>query len=139
MFDKLGREITYLRISVTDRCNFRCTYCMPEDGVAFRPHAEILSYESIARVVRAGAELGIRKVRLTGGEPLVRRNLVHLVAQLAAIPGIEQIAMTTNGSLLARYASMLRDAGMDSVNVSLDTLDPQKFRRIARLGRLEDV
>jgi GTP 3',8-cyclase len=139
MFDRFGREITYLRVSVTDRCNFRCSYCMPEEGVAFRPHAEILSYESIARVVRAGADLGIRKVRLTGGEPLVRKNFPDLVAQLAAIPGIEQIAMTTNGALLSRYASVLRDAGLDSINVSLDTLDPEKFRRIARRGRLEDV
>jgi cyclic pyranopterin phosphate synthase len=112
---------------------------MPEEGVAFRPHAEILSFESIARVVRAGADLGIRKVRLTGGEPLVRKNLPGLVAQLTAIPGIERVAMTTNGSLLARYASALRDAGMDSINVSLDTLDPEKFRGIARRGRLEDV
>lgn len=139
MFDRFGREITYLRVSVTDRCNFRCTYCMPEDGVAFRPHAEILSYEAIAAIVRAGAELGIRKVRLTGGEPLVRRDLPTLVEQIHAISGIEHIAMTTNGSLLARYAEPLRRAGMSSVNISLDTLDPDTFKSITRRGRLEDV
>ena len=139
MFDRFGREITYLRISVTDRCNLRCTYCMPEDGVEFRPHNQILSYESITRIVRAGAELGIRKVRLTGGEPLVRRNLPALVAQIAGIPGIEHVAMTTNGSLLPRYAGPLRAAGLSSVNISLDTLDPERFREITRRGQLEDT
>jgi cyclic pyranopterin phosphate synthase len=112
---------------------------MPEEGVEFRPHSQILSYESIARIVRAGAELGIRKVRLTGGEPLVRRNLPALVAQIAGIPGIEHVAMTTNGSLLPRYAGPLRDAGLSSVNISLDTLDPARFKEVTRRGRLEDT
>jgi cyclic pyranopterin phosphate synthase len=112
---------------------------MPDEGVSFRPHEEILSYESIARIVRAGARLGIRKVRLTGGEPLVRRDLPELVSMLAAVEGIEHIAMTTNGSLLARYAEALRRAGLSSVNVSLDTLDPDEFREVTRRGRLEDV
>lgn len=139
MFDRFGREITYLRVSVTDRCNFRCSYCMPDEGVSFRPHEEILSYESITRIVQAGARLGIRKVRLTGGEPLVRRDLPDLVSMLSAVEGIDHIAMTTNGSLLARYAEALRRAGLSSVNVSLDTLDPDEFREVTRRGRLEDV
>ena len=139
MLDKFGREITYLRISVTDRCNFRCTYCAPGEDVTFHPRGGILSLESMARVAAAGAELGIRKVRLTGGEPLVRRNVPELVSQISRIPGIEHIAMSTNGALLSRYATELRYAGLSSVNISLDTLDPEEFERIARRGRLEDV
>lgn len=139
MLDRFGREITYLRVSVTDRCNFRCTYCMPEREVKFRPRSEILSLESIARVVEAGATLGIRKIRLTGGEPLVRRNLPELVSQISRISGIEHIGMTTNGALLSRYARELRHAGLSSVNISLDTLEPETFSRIAQRGRLEDV
>ena len=139
MLDRFGREISYLRVSVTDRCNLRCSYCMPEEGVTFRPHAEILSYESITRIVRAGAELGIRKVRLTGGEPLVRRDLPRLVESLAKIDGIEHVAMTTNGSLLSRYAGALRAAGLAGINISLDTLDQEVFHTLTRRGRLEDV
>jgi cyclic pyranopterin phosphate synthase len=137
--DTYNRQINYLRVSVTDRCNFRCAYCMPPEGVPWRPHAEILRFEEIAAVVRAAAALGISKVRLTGGEPLVRAGIVELVALLAAIPGLDDLSMTTNGALLARHAADLRRAGLRRVNVSLDTLDPERFQRITRLGRLADV
>ena len=137
--DRFGRRITYLRISVTDRCNFRCIYCMPPGGVPWRPHAEILRYEEIVRLVRAAATLGIRKVRLTGGEPLVRKGLPDLVRELSRIPGIEEVVMTTNGALLSEHAEALARAGLSRVNVSLDTLRPERFREITRLGRLKDV
>ena len=137
--DRFGRRITYLRVSVTDRCNLRCIYCMPASGVPWRSHDEILRYEEIARIVRVAAGLGIRKVRLTGGEPLVRAGIVELVAELRKIPGIEELVMTTNGTLLSRYARDLAAAGLDRVNVSLDTLNPERFRRITRLGELEDT
>jgi len=137
--DAYNRPISYLRISVTDRCNLRCIYCMPPEGVAWRPHEEILRYEEIETVARAAAEMGITKLRLTGGEPLVRPGIVDLVRILAGIPGIDDLAMTTNGILLARYAAALAEAGLQRVNVSLDTLRPERFRRIARRGRLEDV
>ncbi len=137
--DAYNRPISYLRISVTDRCNLRCVYCMPPEGVAWRPHDEILRYEEIETVVRAAAGLGISKVRLTGGEPLVRMGIVDLVRDLAGIPGVDDLAMTTNGVLLSRYATDLAEAGLQRVNVSLDTLRPERFRRITRLGRMEDV
>ncbi|MBC7223614.1 MAG: GTP 3',8-cyclase MoaA [Anaerolineae bacterium] len=137
--DGFCRAITYLRISVTDRCNLRCTYCMPLEGVAHIPHERILRYEEIARVAEAAADLGMSKVRITGGEPLVRADLPVLVRMLADLPGIEDLSMTTNGILLARYAKALREAGLHRVNVSLDTLDPAKYRRITRLGDLEEV
>jgi cyclic pyranopterin phosphate synthase len=137
--DTYNRRINYLRLSVTDRCNFRCVYCLPLEGVPWRPHAEILRFEEIAAVVQAAAALGISKVRLTGGEPLVRAGIVELVAMLAAIPGLDDLSMTTNGALLARHAADLRRAGLRRVNVSLDTLDPERFQRITRLGRLADV
>ena len=137
--DAYNRPISYLRISVTDRCNLRCVYCMPPEGVVCRPHEEILRYEEIETVVRAAAELGISKIRLTGGEPLVRLGIVDLVRNLARIPGVDDLAMTTNGILLSRYAADLAEAGLQRVNVSLDTLRPERFRRITRLGRLEDV
>jgi cyclic pyranopterin phosphate synthase len=124
---------------VTDRCNLRCVYCMPPEGVVCRPHEEILRYEEIETVVRAAAELGISKIRLTGGEPLVRLGIVALVRSLAHIPGIDDLAMTTNGILLSRYAADLAEAGLQRVNVSLDTLRPERFHSITRLGRLEDV
>jgi len=124
---------------VTDRCNLRCVYCMPPQGVLWRPHEEILRYEEIETVVRAAAELGISKVRLTGGEPLVRKGLVDLVSMISRIPGIDDLAMTTNGILLARYAEELKAAGLQRVNVSLDTLRPERFRRITRLGELSDT
>ena len=137
--DSFNRPISYLRVSVTDRCNLRCVYCMPPEGVPWRPHEQILRYEEIETVVRAAAGLGISKVRLTGGEPLVRLGMVDLVAMLARIPGIDDLAMTTNGTLLARYADELKAVGLQRVNVSLDTLKPERFRSITRLGELSDT
>lgn len=137
--DAFCRPIEYLRISVTDRCNLRCVYCMPPEGVPQCNHGDILRYEEIALIVRAAAELGIHKVRLTGGEPLARQGLASLVQELAAIPGIDDLSMTTNGTLLAPHAQELRDAGLKRVNVSLDTLRPERFTAITRQGRLSDV
>jgi cyclic pyranopterin phosphate synthase len=137
--DAYNRPISYLRISVTDRCNLRCVYCMPPQGVPKRAHDEILRYEEIETVVRAAAELGITKVRLTGGEPLVRPGIVDLVRMLACVEDIDDLAMTTNGILLSGYASELADAGLGRVNVSLDTLRAERFERITRGGKLEDV
>jgi GTP 3',8-cyclase len=137
--DCFGRSIGYLRISVTDRCNLRCLYCMPPGGVPKIAQSEILTYEEISAVVQAGAELGIRRVRLTGGEPLVRAGLPRLVQMLSQIRGIEELSLTTNGTLLKPYASELRKAGLCRVNVSLDTLKPDRFRYITRAGQLGDV
>ena len=137
--DAYNRPISYLRISVTDRCNLRCIYCMPPEGVVWRAHEEILRYEEIETIVRAATDLGITKIRLTGGEPLVRPGIVELVRMLALVPGVDDLAMTTNGVLLARYAAALAEAGLRRVNVSLDTLRPERFQRITRRGRLEDV
>ncbi len=137
--DPWGRQITYLRVSVTDRCNFRCVYCMPPEGVAKQSHQSILRYEEIAEVVRVAAEHGVREVRLTGGEPLVRNDLNVLVKLLAEIPGIEDISITTNGYLLDRYAKVLAEAGLKRVNISLDTLDPKKFEKITRGGNFEQM
>jgi len=134
-----GREITYLRISVTDKCNLRCVYCMPEEGVPKRDHADFLSFEEIAAIVRVAAGLGIGKVRLTGGEPLVKRNIIDLVRMLGSVDGISHLAMSTNGTRLAAFADGLRAAGLDSVNISLDTLDPERYRVITRVGRIEEV
>lgn len=137
--DSFNRPISYLRVSVTDRCDLRCVYCMPAEGIHWRPHGDILRYEEIERVVQAAASLGISKVRLTGGEPLVRKGLVDLVSMIASIPGLDDLAMTTNGVLLARYAEELKAAGLRRVNVSLDTLRPDRFRTITRLGQLSDT
>jgi cyclic pyranopterin phosphate synthase len=138
--DSLARPINYLRVSVTDRCNLRCVYCMPAEGVPHKfLHAEILTYEEIARVVEAAAGLGISKIRLTGGEPLARLGLSELVRLIAAVPGVDDIALTTNGILLPRYAEELKRAGLQRVNISLDTLQPERFRRITRRGELADV
>ena len=139
MFDSFNRRITYLRVSVTDRCNLRCTYCMPECGINPLPHSEVLSFEEIEKVVRYGVSQGINKVRITGGEPLIRKNIVHLVELLASIDGIQELVMTTNGTLLNRFASDLKRAGLQRVNISLDSVDPGRFRQITRLGNLEDV
>jgi cyclic pyranopterin phosphate synthase len=136
MRDRYNRQIDYLRISVTDKCNLRCTYCMPEEGVPPRRHEEFLSLEEIAEVVRAGAELGLTKVRLTGGEPLVKRGIVELVKLIRAVPGLRHLGMTTNGTLLAPIAGRLREVGLDSLNVSLDSLDAERYRRITRGGEL---
>ncbi len=137
--DSFQRPINYLRISVTDRCNLRCIYCMPAGGIPLMPRGEILSYEEIYTVAQAAAELGINKVKLTGGEPLVRSNLPTLVRMLAGIPGIDEISLTTNGMLLAQQAAELKAAGLRRVNVSLDTLKPDKFQAITRCGNLTDV
>ncbi len=139
MIDGEGRRIEYLRLSVTDRCNCRCAYCMPEGGVPMLAHGDILSFEELACVVRAAAELGVRKVRLTGGEPLARRGVVDLVGMVAAVPGIEEVAMTTNATLLAPVAESLREAGLTRLNVSLDSLRPDRYARITRGGRLADA
>lgn len=139
LHDGYGRGITYLRIAVTDKCNFRCVYCMPAEGVAPRAHGELLSAEEIAHFVRLVAGEGIRRIRLTGGEPLVSRRIVPLVRDIRAIPQIEDISLTTNGALLPRLAPQLKDAGLDRVNISLDTLSPAQFGKITRLGRLEQT
>lgn len=139
MKDGLGRTIDYLRISLTDRCNFRCIYCMPEDGVKLMSHEEILRVEEIAHVVRIAADLGIRSVRLTGGEPLVRLGVVDLVRDIASTPGIENVSMTTNGVLLPKMADDLKRAGLSRVNISLDTLDPEQFKYITRRGELQQT
>lgn len=134
MKDPFGRTIDYLRISVTDRCNFRCVYCMPEQGFPVAPKPQLLTYEEIARLVRIAASLGTRKVRLTGGEPLVRKDIAQLVSQISPIPGIEDLSLTTNGYLLDIHAEPLARAGLKRVNISLDTLQPDKFAKIARRG-----
>ena len=139
MYDRFNRRISYLRISVTDRCNFRCVYCMPAEGVPLKKHSEILSFDEIAEIVRIGAELGLKKIRLTGGEPLVRKDLPTLVKMIAAIDGIEEIALTTNGIFLPQLAKPLKAAGLNRVNISLDTLDAEKFSKITRGGDLYDV
>ena len=137
--DAHQRRIDYLRVSVTDRCNLRCVYCMPEKGIDLVPMQDVLTYEEIREVVRVAASMGLRRVRLTGGEPLARLGLVDLVGMIHALPGIEEIALTTNGIVLARHAEALAGAGLRRVNVSLDTLRPERFHAITRGGRLEDV
>ena len=137
--DSFQRPINYLRISVTDRCNLRCVYCMPPEGIALMSHNDILTYEEIFTLVKAAAELGIDRVRLTGGEPLVRFGLPDLVKMIASIKTINDISLTTNGILLAKYAAELKEAGLMRVNVSLDTLKPERFRQITRCGELEDT
>jgi len=139
LVDGFGRVHTNLRISVTDRCNIRCFYCMPAENVQFMDRSELLTFEEIERFVRIAVPLGLRKIRLTGGEPLVRRNLCVLVRKLAAIEGIEDIGLTTNGLLLAEQAPELYDAGLRRINVSLDALDPQKFEKITRRHGYEKV
>jgi GTP 3',8-cyclase len=139
IIDSFGRRIDYLRISVTDRCNLRCIYCMPPEGVPQMPHGEILSYEEIQTVVKAAAELGVDKIRLTGGEPLVRADLPKLIKMLSQIEGIRELSLTTNGTLLEKYALELKQAGLSRVNVSLDTLKTDRFQYITRLGELKDV
>ena len=139
MRDQYGRDLTDLRISLTDRCNLRCVYCMPAEGIDFRPSEELLQDDELLLLVRVAAELGVRKVRLTGGEPTVRPGLVPLVREIHDTAGIEDIALTTNGLLLDRLAGPLAEAGLRRVNVSLDTLDAAKFAAITRGGRVEQV
>ncbi|MCK5654570.1 MAG: radical SAM protein, partial [Dehalococcoidia bacterium] len=137
--DSFQRPINYLRISVTDRCNLRCIYCMPSGGITHLPRREVLHYEEIQAVAQVAATLGIKKLRLTGGEPLARAELTRLVKMLSRIDCIDDIALTTNGVLLRQYAASLKEAGLRRVNVSLDTLKPERFKRNARRDRLEDV
>ena len=139
MLDRFNRTINYLRVSVTDRCNLRCTYCMPESGVKLLRHEDILSLEKIAEIVRVAVDMGISKVRLTGGEPLVRRNILHLVELLADINGIKDYAMSTNGIRLAEFAQGLKDSGLHRINISLDTLNPERFCQTTRGGELQCV
>ena len=139
MTDPFGRAITYLRVSVTELCNLRCQYCMPAGGVEKRPHRDILTLEELEEIARAAVGCGVKKIRLTGGEPLVRRGVVELCRRLRAIPGLEELCLTTNGSLLPRLAAPLREAGVDRLNISLDTLRPDRFAQMTRLGTLPDV
>ncbi len=139
MKDSHGRTIDYLRISLTDRCNFRCIYCMPEDGVCQIDHNDILRIEEIEELVRIASGLGIRSVRLTGGEPLVRKGVVDLVDSITKMDGIENVSITTNGVLLPSMAQDLKDAGLNRVNISLDTLDADQFRYVTRVGNLQDT
>ncbi|MDO5117778.1 MAG: GTP 3',8-cyclase MoaA [Eggerthellaceae bacterium] len=139
MKDSFGRNIDYMRISLTDRCNLRCIYCMPPEGIPKMSHVDILRNEEIVRIVRVAADLGIKSIRLTGGEPLVRKGVVGLISDIRAIDGIENISLTTNAVLLPQMAGDLKAAGLDRVNISLDTLDPEQFTEITRLGKLETV
>ena len=139
MLDSFAREITYLRISITDRCNYRCRYCMPEEGVEKRAHGDICSLEELRDMAAAAVRCGVKKIRVTGGEPLVRRGAVDFCRMLAEIPGVEELCLTTNGSLLAEQAAALREAGVTRLNISLDTLKEERFRAITRAGTLSDV
>lgn len=139
MRDQTGRNIDYIRISITDRCNLRCVYCMPAEGVKAIPHDEILTYDEIERICSCMAQMGVKKIKVTGGEPLVRRSCNVLVAKLKAIPGIEKVTLTTNGILLKEQMADLAAAGIDAINVSLDTLDREQYAQVTRRDRLEDV
>ncbi len=139
MLDKFDRKINYLRISVTDRCNQRCYYCMPKEGVNFIKHEDILSYEEIAEITAELVGLGIDKVRLTGGEPLVRRGIISLVSMLSNIEGIKDLSMTTNGVLLSKYAEELKKNGLDRLNVSLDSINPAEYKKITNFDKLKEV
>jgi len=139
MIDPYGRKINYLRLSATDRCNLRCRYCMPADGVPLLPHGEILSYEEMFLVARTAVSLGIEKIRVTGGEPLVRKGILGFLSRLAGIPRLRQLVLTTNGLLLEDMAEPLRSAGVQRLNISVDSLDPGNFRRITRRGELPRV
>lgn len=139
MRDEFGREIYYLRLSVTDLCNLRCVYCMPGQGVEKRCHCDILSIEEIEEIVRATVDCGIRKVRVTGGEPLVRKGIIEICQRISAIPEVQELCITTNGTLLPQYAAQLREAGVSRLNISLDTLDSEKYNSITRNGSLKDV
>lgn len=138
LVDRFGRQVTYVRLSVTDRCDFRCVYCMAEN-MTFVPRSEVLSLEELALVGRAFVELGVSKIRLTGGEPLVRHGVMQLVENLGTLPGLSDFTLTTNGASLNRYAAQLRAAGMDRINISLDSLQAERFRRMTRTGDLQQV
>jgi len=138
LVDNFGRTVNYIRISVTDRCDFRCVYCMDEE-MQFVPRARLLSLEEIADIARAFTELGVGKIRITGGEPLIRRNIVKLFRDIGRLEGLRELVLTTNGSQLPRLAGELQDAGVKRINISLDSLDPDKFRRLTRVGELDKV
>ncbi|WP_455222155.1 GTP 3',8-cyclase MoaA [Kaarinaea lacus] len=138
LIDRFGRHVNYVRISVTDRCDFRCVYCMSED-MEFVPRSQILTLEEIAFITRAFTELGVTKVRITGGEPLVRRNIIWLLEQISQLEGLEQCVLTTNGSQLSKYAKQLHQAGVKRMNISLDTLDADRFKKMSRVGDLQKV
>lgn len=138
LIDNFGRHVNYVRISVTDRCDFRCVYCMSED-MEFVPRARILTLEELAQISKAFVELGVRRIRITGGEPLVRRDVVKLMSKVARLDGLDELTLTTNGSQLPRLARAIRDAGVRRLNISLDSLDPELFRRITRTGDLAHV
>jgi cyclic pyranopterin phosphate synthase len=138
LVDRFGRHVDYVRISITDRCDFRCVYCMSED-MSFLPRSQVLTLEEIAELGRAFVELGVRKIRITGGEPLVRRNALWLFRQLGQLDGLKELVLTTNGSQLTRQATALREAGVKRINISLDSLRPERFERITRTGRLDQV
>ena len=137
--DSFNRKIDYLRLSVTDRCNLRCTYCMPEKGIRLAGREELLTYEEILKMVGILAQLGIRKLRLTGGEPLLRDNILDLISGLSRIQGIEKLSITTNGILLDKYLEGLKQAGISGINISMDSLDPVKYSEITRGGQLDKV
>lgn len=139
MTDLYGRTIEYLRVSVTDLCDLRCRYCMPEQGVCKKSHDEMLTEDELICAIEAAAELGMKKVRLTGGEPLLKRNILSICRRSASIPGIEELCMTTNGTLLAPVAKELRQAGVQRLNISLDTLNPEKYTAMTRTGQLHDA
>lgn len=139
MLDRYNRTINYLRISVTDRCNLRCRYCMPEKGIVLLRHEDILSFDEITDFTKTAVNHGITKVRITGGEPLVRRGIATLVKMISAIKGIEDLSMTTNGTLLENFAYDLKSAGLHRINISLDTTDPARFRELTRGGNVNDV
>ena len=139
MIDKYGRQIDYMRISVTELCNLRCRYCMPEEGIVKRDHEEMITAEETIDAVKAAVSLGVKKIRVTGGEPLVKRGIVELCENIAAVDGVEELCMTTNGTLLPGYARELRAAGVDRVNISLDTLKADRYREITRIGELSEA
>lgn len=139
MIDSNNRKINYLRLSITDRCNLRCVYCMPEEGIDFLPHENILTYEEILRIVRLSVQKGIRKVRLTGGEPLVRKGFTGFLKRLREVKGLEEITLTTNGVLLKQYAAEIKECGINRLNISLDSLKPEKFKRITGRDFFEQV
>ena len=138
MIDKFGREITYMRLSVTDKCNLRCRYCMPAEGICLKEHKQMLTEDEMITAVEAAASLGVKKLRITGGEPLVKRNIVSICRRAALVPGIEEVCLTTNGIYLPKLAEPLKAAGIKRINLSLDTLNPEKYAYITRTGTLED-
>jgi len=139
MLDRYNRKINYLRVSITDRCNLRCQYCMPEDGIRLMTHQDILNFDEITEVVTLAVKMGVDKVRITGGEPLVRKGVTELVRMIASIPGIKDLGMTTNGIMLPKFAKELKAAGLHRVNISLDTVDEEKYKAVTRVGSLNDA